>query len=212
VKRKSIFSCLLAISVVATACFQNWRGLVCEETSGTLDCDGSHASLPNATFALSSGNKSFRLASSQLLSNFKGLRVSVRGTLDGNTIHVTSIERENLKDTPSREAGNVSSVTPNSDKTGACKLTSGPAGFGTEDNSSPLTNSDVVKLKKMGVADDTVIECILKADKVHFDTDHEGLVALYEQGIADNIVDAMKARKDGKDFSSPAEPQPRNER
>jgi len=57
-----------------------------------------------------------------------------------------------------------------------------------------LTNDDVVKLVRAGLADDTISLSIRSAEQVRFDTSANGLAALGKAGVSDQVVQTMISR------------------
>ncbi|HUZ93586.1 MAG TPA: hypothetical protein VMU57_01595 [Edaphobacter sp.] len=62
------------------------------------------------------------------------------------------------------------------------------AGFAQ--SSKPLTNDDVIKMEKLGFADQTIIGAI-KVNGANFDTSIQGLIALKTAGVSQPVIDAM---------------------
>jgi len=58
----------------------------------------------------------------------------------------------------------------------------------------PLTNEDVVKLSKAGLGDDVVIAKINQAPQVDFKLDTDSLIALKQQGVSKEVIEAMLKR------------------
>ncbi len=70
---------------------------------------------------------------------------------------------------------------PPQSKAAATKAKSGPAA---------LTNQDIIRLVKAGISDDLIISKI-KQSKTRFDTSVNGLVALKQAGVSDNLIAVM---------------------
>lgn len=69
----------------------------------------------------------------------------------------------------------------------------------------PLTNTDVVRLCKLGLGDDIVIAKINQAPEVQFQLDVDSLAALKEQGVSKAVIEAMLKRSS----AAPTAPEPR---
>lgn len=59
---------------------------------------------------------------------------------------------------------------------------------------TPLSNSDVIKLNKLGLGDDVVIAKVNQAANVTFDLSTDGLVQLKSAGVSGAIITAMLSR------------------
>ncbi len=59
---------------------------------------------------------------------------------------------------------------------------------------SAMTNADVIKLVRLGLGTDLVVEAIRRAARPEFRLDTAGLAALKEAGVADDVIRAMFAR------------------
>ncbi len=57
-----------------------------------------------------------------------------------------------------------------------------------------MTNDDVIKLVRLGLGTDLVVEAIRRAGRPEFRLDTEGLAALKQSGVADDVIRAMFAR------------------
>ena len=57
----------------------------------------------------------------------------------------------------------------------------------------PLTNSDIVKMVKGGLPGEVIIEAI-KSSEQNYDVSPDELISLKQQGIPDNVIQAMVAR------------------
>jgi hypothetical protein len=68
----------------------------------------------------------------------------------------------------------------------------------------PLTNNDIVKMVKAGLPTEIILESI-RNNKEEFDVSADGLIALKEAGIPDNIIQAMVARS-GNSSPQPSQP------
>lgn len=61
-------------------------------------------------------------------------------------------------------------------------------------NAPPLTNAQIIKMAKAGVAEDNIIAAIHDATSVQFDLSPDGLVDLASNGVKGKIVSAMQER------------------
>jgi outer membrane lipoprotein SlyB len=68
---------------------------------------------------------------------------------------------------------------------------------------APMTNDDVIKMVKGGLADATVIQAI-EAGEPGFDTSPDGLVALKQGGVSDAVIQRILARGGAKPAAQPA--------
>jgi hypothetical protein len=84
--------------------------------------------------------------------------------------------------TSQSNTGQQSAPTKATSKTGAHKT--GAAA------SSAMTNRDVIRLVKAGISDD-IIEAKIRQSKTHFDTSVQGLVALKDAGVSDELISVM---------------------
>jgi hypothetical protein len=70
-----------------------------------------------------------------------------------------------------------------------------------------LTNTDVIKMVKAGLAPDLIIGKIQETQSVRFDLTTDGMIALKQAGVADDIIRAMKAKQAGSGgMTAPAAP------
>lgn len=68
---------------------------------------------------------------------------------------------------------------------------------------APLTNDDVIKMVKGGLADATVMQAIDAAEP-GFDTSPDGLVKLKQGGVSDGVIQRIMARKAAAPVPAPA--------
>src|ERR1700760_86069 len=74
---------------------------------------------------------------------------------------------------------------------------------GSQDNSKPLTNQDVVRLVKSGLPETTVIGAI-QAQATNFDTTAPAVAKLKASGVSGNIIGAMMEAAKGQHFAGMA--------
>jgi hypothetical protein len=89
---------------------------------------------------------------------------------------------------------------------GVCLLIAGSLGRAsaiTPQNSAPLTNEDVISLKKAGIGDDVIILKI-SSGPTKFSTEPADLVALKNAGLSDAVISAMVKPATG-NTSTPAD-------
>ena len=67
---------------------------------------------------------------------------------------------------------------------------------------APMTNDDVIKMVKGGLADATVIQAIDAAEP-GFDTSPDGLVKLKQGGVSDAVIQRIMARKGAAPAAAP---------
>jgi hypothetical protein len=60
-----------------------------------------------------------------------------------------------------------------------------------------LTNADVIKMVKAGLGADLVIGKIQETEAVRFDLTTDGLIALKQAGVTDDVIRAMKTKQAG---------------
>ena len=68
-----------------------------------------------------------------------------------------------------------------------------------------LTNAEVISLTKAGLASSVIVEKI-RTSSTDFDTSTDGLIALKQAGVADDVVAAMVSAKSGGSSQSAATP------
>lgn len=74
---------------------------------------------------------------------------------------------------------------------------------------TPLTNDDVIKLSKLGFAEEVIISKIMQAKDVAFNLDTDSLIKLKEQGVSQKVISVMlnrsKSMETGKEIKSGSE-------
>ena len=65
----------------------------------------------------------------------------------------------------------------------------------TTTNAGPMTNADVIDLRKAGLDDDNLIAAIKDAGATRFDLTPAGLKALLSAKVTNRVITAMRERK-----------------
>lgn len=87
----------------------------------------------------------------------------------------------------------------------ATQASQAPALPGSNKEEAALTNSDVIKLMKLGLGEDVAIAKIKQAARIAFDVSTDGLVQLKQAGVSGHVIAAMLEKTTIKSTPNPAE-------